>query len=227
MKKLKQMALSATVLTALWTTPSAAELLIRPDGSTSSALMTSDSYAAAMGESVAKRVARLSLGEYFSIGLFGSLAAGDKVVDRRRVTQRVGERARDFAPRVAAFLAALPAAVRDGRITAATSTNLLGLLMLDLGPKCAAGDVDILILSDARESSSLVPDIRPVLAGEAALPEPPDPTLLASCSSITILGVGDSIDGAISPLEVLNLIKAFEVWLRKAGATNIHVQAGF
>jgi len=123
--------------------------------------------------------------------------------------------ARKIADTVERLVGALPLLVTQGRIQASGTTQISAFLIDEARSlHCAGKKGQIYLLSDGIEASqSTDPDA--LLAGKAALPEPPE-NILSGCQ-LKMLGIGETANGA-NPAQTRNLIAAWEHWSNQAGA---------
>jgi len=210
---MKNFLFSLVFSTLLASSATAKTLLIVLDISTSVPLVYDDSFARNAGTFTKNKVAKLSLGDSVNIRLFGEYGAA---TNNKTLSFKISRKHRpsDVASAVYKIISAIPQAVRTGKITPQTSTNLLGYLEDEsYRISCSKSPTEILILSDGVEASIYVSP-QELVTGKKNLPYPK--TKILSGCNLTMVGIGKMQKGS-SPTVTTNVIAAWRNWSKKAG----------
>lgn len=186
-------------------------LLIGLDLSTSNPLITSKSYAASVGALVAEDIRHLPMASHVMVRTFGSYSneRNGLRIDRDISSQR-DEKPRAVASLVEQVIAGVPQLVKDGKLQAQGSTNIIGFLE-DMSDQidCSEADTFVLLVSDGIEDS----EYARLSKRDATLP-PPRSQIFDECSELEIVGLGQ---GANSPSFTRRLHDQWEAWAMAAG----------
>ncbi len=186
-------------------------LHIGVDVSGSNPIVTSKPYAIIIAKRVAKQIMALNIGDSVSFRTFGHLDLDNLQQYDVRITRRI--RAAAVAKRVVVLIISIP----DGRVLPQGSTEIISHLEWT-EYNCAAGDI-LTLATDGIETGSHVPNPDKLLNGEVQLPTPMVEGYLSGCT-VTILGIGKTATGSWPSVNVKNLIKAWQKYLKAAGATS-------
>jgi hypothetical protein len=181
-------------------------LTVGIDVSASNPLLASPAYASRVGQAVATKIDALQPGDTVVVRQLGDRSVGNAISETLKITNRL--RADKVGPRVGAYIAALPSHPDVAR----GATNIVGFF--ELGAFDCANGGEIVVATDGVESSELVSG-RSFLAGKA-LPPPPK-GLLAGCT-VTMIGLGQSAENAISLKQAAHIVTAWTAWMKAAGA---------
>jgi len=182
-------------------------LTIGIDVSTSNPLVTAPSYARVAAQYARDQVRALQPGDIVQVRTFGDRGLVHFPSERIRLSRQ--NSADKVADSIARFIAGLPSRPLQGQ----GSTNIIAFL--EFGQFDCANDGRVLLLTDGIESSSYIDDAN-LLAGKAM--PPPEKNLLSGCE-VTMLGFGQSPDGALPPQAIKNARASWAAWMKTADAT--------
>ena len=201
--------LYAVIFALAATLPAQAKTLsIVIDQSVSNPLVLDKAYAKMVARYAQAQISTLQLGDWLHIRHFGDRSAAHFLSEKIRITR--GMRADKAAAMVAGFIASLPSKQLQGQ----RQTNIIAVL--EFGQFDCDKKSRVLLLTDGIESSALMNE-RDLLSGNKPLP-PPDEKFLSGCE-VTMMGVGQSIDGSLTPQAVKHLRAAWTAWMKQAGAS--------
>ncbi|TCO75824.1 hypothetical protein [Chromatocurvus halotolerans] len=165
------------------------------------------SYMAGIIESLSRSdVVRVrTLGDY---GMRANPLRLDLVVSRKTP-------ARKIAATVQRLVEALPTLVAEGRVQASGTTQISAFLIDEARSlECTGKAGGFYLLSDGIEASQAT-NPKALTNGKTGLPTPPT-GVLSNCQ-LTMLGIGETVNGANSA-HTRNLIAAWQAWAEHAGA---------
>ena len=213
---MKMTVLAMTLLTAILVTQNGSAdtsdieyLVIAADLSGSASLIANDNFARAAINRITQKIRTLKKGAYVEIKTFGDGSLDHMEPRVIRISSR-GASPDYVANLVASTLNEIRTEVGGGQ----SSTNLLGFLEVE-NLHCDTGSTEVLIVSDAIESSEDV-SATELLNGSVFLPEP-DAALLSGCR-VEIIGLGNVSSGLLPRDQRKNLETAWNTWFDAAGA---------
>lgn len=179
------------------------------DLSKSNPLVKDDGYAARAGARAAKDIVALPLKSRVMLRTFGSY---DASANGLKVDQLISSHARPeaVAQGIAALIANVPKLVRDGKLKAQGTTNIVPFLdtMAEV-VDCSASEVHVVLLTDGFEDSEYAKLTRH--GGRLPAPETP---AYQGCEELLILGLGQ---GGGSPSATAHLREEWRAYAGKAG----------
>lgn len=182
------------------------------DLSKSNPLISDDGYAARAGARAAKEIVALPPRSRVMLRTFGSY---DGSANGLKVDQVISSHARPdaVAQGVAALIANVPKLVREGKLKAQGTTNIVPFLdtMAEV-VDCGASDVHVVLLTDGFEDSEYAKLTR--RGGKLPAPEK---AAYEGCDELLILGLGQ---GGGSPSATVHLRKEWQAYAAKAGFRN-------
>lgn len=186
-------------------------IVIGVDLSTSNPLIRDDAFAARVAERVRPLINGLAPRSRVilrSFGAYNSQANAPLTLDI--VIAPKSARAEDMANLVANVLSNVPQMVRQGRLQAQTSTNIVPFLLnISKVVNCRAQPTHVILASDGVEDSQVANLAR----RRNSLP-PPQGVPFAGCYELAILGIGRGLG---SPADTERLRLEWENWARQAG----------
>jgi len=211
-------ALCAAILLALASSGASAKtLVIGLDISTSNPVIHNDSYASYIGKLLGDRVQQLDFGDTVVIETFGH--HGELLSRRTEITISKKLRHKKVAHFVRQLVAALPKAVRKGKLQPHPATNIISFLRTRAERHGCGKGLSLLVATDGAESSDVV-DEKALRAGKASLPAPSD-SFLEGCE-VGLFGVGEGAESLVSQ----RLRKQWRDYLDAAGAEPVRVDEG-
>lgn len=205
------------VLTAsalLWSGMAKADVInIALDLSNSVPLVHDVTFAQRAAAYVSDRVKTLKIGDRVQMRMFGAYGDANNM---RRLDLPISRknRAPQVAMAIGKIVGSIPKLVRNGKLQSQGATNMIGFLEAESYLlNCEAEPTEIILISDAVESSSYVSG-KDMWTGKGSLPTPRE-GLLRGCA-MTILGIGQIAQGA-DPGMVQRLIAAWGQWSETAG----------
>lgn len=186
-------------------------VVIGVDLSTSNPLIRDDAFASRVAERVRPLINGLAPRSRVilrSFGAYNSQANAPLTLDITIAPKTF--RAEDTANLVASVLANVPQMVRQGRLQAQTSTNIVPFLLnMSKVVNCKAQPTHVILASDGVEDSQVANLAR----RRNSLPAPQG-TPFAGCYELAILGIGRGLG---SPADTERLRAEWENWARQAG----------
>lgn len=185
----------------------AKSLDIRIDATTSAPLFRNEDYARLIAQRAANEVVQMQPGDYVTLRSFGAVGLDNITSYSVRLSRRS-----NTPQAVARIVAQRIIRMSQGGVRPQNSTEIVA--MFEWGRfDCQPGD-HIFVASDGVETGSV--SANALLSGRSQLPSP-RAGLLANCE-VTMLGIGQTDEAALTSREVNNLIAAWSSFMRRAGA---------
>lgn len=193
--------------------PDPRHVVVAVDLSSSTPLVTDESYAARAGNMIEGALRDLRSGDRVSFRTLGDYGAAanslklDWTISRRRPAAKVRRT-------ISQIISQLPALVQAGRVTLSKQTDITGFLeLMTYTVDCTGDSARFLLFTDGVEWSSRT-NGRALSNGNATLPRPPKDAL-RGCS-LSMIGIGQLASGS-NPRTTNNLISAWQRWANAAG----------